>query len=325
MSLLLSALSLGFIFGLLALGVFVSFRIFSTPDITVDGSITFGGATCAVLLMNGWPPLGATLVGGVAGCLAGALTGILQTRCGINPLLSGILVMTGLYSVNLHVMGRSNVPLLDVTTIADQSRSLALRLFGREEVDIAVWVVPSEEIVMLFAFALISCSVATALYLFFRTDLGTAMRISGNNEEMARALGVNVKTYRVFGLALANGLVGIAGALWVQAQGFADAQMGIGTIVIGLASVIIGEAIIGGGRAGLGLALCGTLIGSILFRQLIALAIRGGLDPNDLKLATATFVFIALVFPRLLVYLREKYALREVSPSSTATPPSLSC
>ncbi len=310
MSLLLSALSLGFIFGLLALGVFVSFRIFNTPDITVDGSITFGGAVCAVLLMSGWSPLGATLAGGVAGGLAGAVTGILQTRCGINPLLAGILVMTGLYSVNLHVMGRSNVPLLDVTTIADQSHSIALRLFGREEVAIAVWVVPSQEIVMLFAFALISCLVALALYLFFRTDLGTAMRVSGNNEEMSRALGVNVKTYRVIGLALANGLVGIAGALWVQSQGFADAQMGIGTIVIGLASVIIGEAIVGGGRGGLGLALCGTLIGSILFRQLIALAIRGGLDPNDLKLATATFVFVALVFPRVLAYLREKYALR---------------
>jgi len=310
MSLLLSALSLGFIFGLLALGVFVSFRIFAIPDITVDGSITFGGAVCAVLLMHGWPPLGATVAGGIAGCLAGALTGILQTRCGINPLLAGILVMTGLYSVNLHVMGRSNIPLLNVTTLAEQSHSIALRLFGREEVAIAGWVVPSQEIVMLFAFALISCIVATALYLFFRTDLGTAMRASGNNEEMARALGVNVKTYRVIGLALANGLVGTAGALWVQSQGFADAQMGIGTIVIGLASVIIGEAITGGGRGGLGLALCGTLIGSILFRQLIALAIRGGLDPNDLKLATATFVFLALVFPRVLVSIREKYALR---------------
>jgi len=310
MSLLLSALSLGFIFGLLALGVFVSFRIFAIPDITVDGSITFGGALCAVLLVNGWPPLVATLAGGVAGCLAGALTGLLQTRCGINSLLAGILVMTGLYSVNLHLMGRSNVPLLDVRTIADQSQTVAMWLLGREEIAIGVWVVPSREIVMLFAFALISCLVAVALYLFFRTDLGTAMRVSGNNEEMARALGVNVKTYRVLGLALANGLVGAAGALWVQAQGFADAQMGIGTIVIGLASVIIGEAIIGGGRGGLGLALCGTLIGSILFRQLIALAIRGGLDPNDLKLATATFVFIALVFPRVVSWLREKYALR---------------
>ncbi|HWL51427.1 MAG TPA: hypothetical protein VNQ90_03275 [Chthoniobacteraceae bacterium] len=310
MSLLLSALSHGFIFGLLALGVLISFRIFAIPDITVDGSITFGGAVCAVLLVNGWPPLGATMMGGAAGFLAGAVTGILQTRCGINPLLAGILVMTALYSVNLHVMGRSNLPLLDVTTLADQSQSIALRLFGREEVAIGAWVVPGREIVMLLAFALISCSVALALYLFFRTDLGTAMRVSGNNGEMARALGVNVKTYQVLGLALANGLVGTAGALWVQAQGFADAQMGIGAIVIGLASVIIGEAIVAGGRGGLGLALCGALIGSILFRQLIALAIRGGLDPNDLKLATATFVFVALVLPRLLVYLREKYALR---------------
>lgn len=318
MSLLLSALSLGFIFGLLALGVFVSFRIFAMPDITVDGSITFGGAVCAVLLLNGWPPLAATMAGGLAGCIAGTITGVLQTRCGIDSLLSGILVMTGLYSVNLHVMGRSNLPLLDVKTLAEHSHSVALRLFGREEVAFAGWVIPSREIVMLFVFGAISAIVATALYLFFRTNIGTAMRASGNNAEMTRALGVDVKAYRVIGLALANGLVGTAGALWVQYQGFADAQMGMGMIVVGLASVIIGEAITGGGRGGLGLALCGTIIGSILFRQLIALAIRGGLDPNDLKLATATFVLIALVFPRLLVHFREKYALRGRSAEAPA-------
>lgn len=302
MNLLISALSLGLILGLLALGVFISFRLFNIPDITVDGSITLGGAVAGVLLLNGTNPLLATLAGALGGMVAGSVTGLLQTRCGINSLLSGILVMTGLYSINLHIMGRSNIPLLDSASLTDYCRKIAGWFSTREEVFVMGWRLELRELVMLFLLFVIVSATAWVLYLFFRTNVGTAMRASGNNEQMTRALGVNVENYRILGLALSNGLVGLSGALFVQYQGFADAQMGIGMVVVGLASVIIGEALTG--SKGLGLALCGTLIGSILFRQLIAIALRWGLDPNDLKIATALFVFAALVFPRLLRSLR---------------------
>ncbi len=297
MTLLIGSLILGLILALLALGIFISFRLFGIPDITVDGSLTFGAAVAAVLLVRGGDPLTATLAGGCAGFLAGAVTGLLQTRCGINALLSGILVMTGLYSINLFVMGRSNVPLLGSRTLGEHCHTLGVRLFGGEEFLLFGWRVESREAATLLAILVVTSLAAWLLYLFFRTDMGTAMRASGDNEQMTRALGVNVENYRLFGLALSNGLVGLSGALLAQYQGFADAQMGIGMVVVGLASVIIGEALTG--SRGLGLALAGTIIGSILFRQLIALALRWGLDPNYLKLVTALFVFAALVLPGL--------------------------
>ncbi len=306
MNLLISAISLGLILGLLALGVFISFRLFNIPDITVDGSITLGGAIAAVLIIKGINPVAATLFGALGGLVAGAITGLLQTRCGINPLLSGILVMTGLYSINLHVMGRSNIPLLDSRSLVDYCSTIGHWFTDREQIYLLGWRLELREVILLFLLFAIVAATAGVLYLFFRTHLGTAMRASGNNEQMTRALGVNVENYRLMGLALSNALVGLSGALLVQYQGFADAQMGIGMVVAGLASVIIGEALTG--SKGLGLALCGTLIGSILFRQLIAIALRWGLDPNDLKIATALFVFAALVFPRLLRSLRRSPA-----------------
>ncbi len=298
MTLLIGSLCLGFILALLALGIFISFRLFGIPDITVDGSITLGGAVTAVLLIQGFDPFTATLAGGLAGFVAGGVTGILQTRCGINPLLAGILVMTGLYSVNLHVMGRSNIPLLGAKTFGDHCHALGLLLFGREEFELAGWLVESREVATLVALGVVTTLTGLLLYLFFRTSVGTAMRASGDNEQMTRAMGVNVENYRIIGLALSNGLVGLSGAFLAQYQGFADAQMGIGMVVVGLASVIIGEALTG--SRGLGLALAGTVIGSILFRELIAIALRWGLNPNDLKLVTAGFVFAALVLPGVL-------------------------
>lgn len=299
MTLLIGAFTLGIILALLALGVYISYRIFEIADITVDGSLTFGAAVASVLLVkHGVPPLWASAAGFVAGAGAGSVSGILQTRFRINSLLAGILVMTALYSVNLHVMGRSNIPFLGATTLSTYCEQLGNILFGGSETDLWGWTVSSADLTMLMSmFALVGL-IALALWAFLRTDIGTAMRASGDNPQMIRALGGNVENYRIFGLALSNGLVGLTGALWAQYQNFADVQMGIGMVVWGLASVIIGEALTG--AASVGIAIIGTIIGSVLFRQLVAIALSFGLNPNDLKLITAAFVFAALIMPDMM-------------------------
>lgn len=299
MSLLIGALTVGFVLALLALGVFVSFRVFAFPDITAEGSITLGAAVTAVLLVDGHDPLFASTVAVIAGFTAGAVTGILHTRFRIHGLLAGILVMTALYSINLHVMGRSNIPLLDARSFTAPAAEWGQRLLGdAESLDVAGWEVATRDLsVLLFAIGLV---VATALllYLFLRTDLGTAMRATGDNAQMIRALGVDDRNMTVLGLALSNALIALSGSLLAQYQGFADVQMGIGMVVWGLASVIIGEALVGSRQAGY--AIAGAIMGSVLFRELVALVLRWGLDPNDLKLMTALFVFGALVLPGLL-------------------------
>jgi putative ABC transport system permease protein len=296
MTLLIGALTLGAILALLAIGVYLSFRIFAIADITVDGSLTLGAAVCGVLLVkSGLNPLLATGAGFLAGMAAGAVSGLLQTRFRINPLLAGILVMTALDSVNLRVMGRSNLPFLGATTLSTLCESLAVRWFGADRIALLGWEVATVDLTVLLLMLAVVSATALALWSFLKTDLGTAMRASGDNPQMVRALGGNVEAYRVFGLALSNGLVGLAGALWSQYQNFADAQMGIGMVVWGLASVIIGEAMTGVG--GVGLAITGAILGSLLFRELVAIALSFGLNPNDLKLVTAVFVFAALILP----------------------------
>ena len=248
MTLLIGALTVGLILSLLALGVFISFRIFEFPDITADGSITLGrgggGRAARSRRAPGRSPPRRRFC---RATIAGALTGIIHTRFGINGLLSGILVMTALYSINLHVMGRSNVPLLEVRTLATQAehaRRVAVRLdrgpahlgLGRRAArrrDAGRWRWSSRR------------SWALLIYVFFRTNLGTAMQAAGDNPQMIRALGVNVENMVVLGLAVSNGLVALSGALLAQYQGFADVQMGIGMVVWGLASIIIGEALVG--------------------------------------------------------------------------------
>lgn len=307
MTLLLGALTIGLILSLLAMGVFISFRIFEIPDITTDGSITLGAATAAILLVNGVHPALATLAGACGGALAGTVTGIIHTRFKINALLAGILVMTALYSVNLHVMGRSNVPLMQARTLTSHAGEFGERVLGGETINVLGWTVAAADAALLaFAFAA-AAAAGGALYLFFRTHLGTAMRATGDNSQMVRALGANVEGYIVLGLALSNGLVALAGALLAQYQGFADAQMGIGMVVWGLASVIIGEALTG--ARSLGLTIIGAIMGSILFRLLVAIALRWGLNPNDLKLITAVFVFAALVLPQFAGRLKRKAPL----------------
>ena len=298
MLLLIGAFTIGLILSLLALGVFISFRIFDFPDITADGSITLGAAVTAVLILAGVHPLAALAAAFAAGVAAGTTTGVLHTRFKINGLLSGILVMTALYSVNLHIMGKSNVPLLSERTLVTIAESAALRALGTSTVQVLGWDVSARDAAVLALAFAVAVAVSVALYLFFRTNIGTAMQAAGDNAQMIRALGVNVDNMIVLGLALSNGLIAFSGGLLAQYQGFADVQMGIGMVVWGLASIIIGEALVG--VRALGFLITGAVMGSVLFRLIVALALRGGLDPNDLKLVTAGFVFLALVLPSFL-------------------------
>lgn len=302
MTLLLSAWTIGLILSLLALGVYISYRVFKFADITADGSITFGAAVAASMLTSGVHPVLASVAAFFAGATAGLCAGVLHTRFRINQLLSGILVMTALYSINLHVMGSSNVPLLSVTTLTTYAQSLGRWMTGHDSATLLGWPVSARDVGSLVLIFAIVTVIALLAWLFFRTELGSAMRASGDNDQMIRALGVSVENMIVLGLALSNGLVAFAGALLAQYQGFADVQMGIGMIVWGLASVIIGRALIG--TDSVGAALTGTIMGSVLFRLIIALALRWGLNPNDLKLVTALFVFGALVLPAWLAKLK---------------------
>jgi putative tryptophan/tyrosine transport system permease protein len=298
MTLLIGAWTIGLILALLALGVFVSFRIFSFPDITADGSLTLGAAVAAALIAKGYNPWGATLAAVIAGSLAGGVTGVLHTKFHINGLLAGILVATALYSVNLHVMKRSNIPLLDARTVSSDLVSVAGRAWSdHENLHVLGREVRLRDAVNLAAVMVLVAFFAWILDLFLRTSLGTAMRATGDNPRMIRALGTDVGRMITIGLMMSNGLVALSGAILAQYQGFADVQMGIGMIVWGLASVILGQALVGTG-GGLGLSICGAVMGSLLFRLMVALALRWGLDPNDLKLITAVFVFAALVLPK---------------------------
>ena len=311
MLLLIGAFTIGLILSLLALGVFISFRIFEFPDITADGSITLGAAVAAVLVIAHVHPAVASAAAFVAGALAGTTTGILHTRFRINGLLSGILVMTALYSLNLHIMGKSNLPMLSERTLASMAESAAISMLGTSAVHVFGWEVSARDAAVLALALATAVVVGTALYLFFRTNLGTAMQAAGDNAQMIRALGVNVDNMIVLGLALSNGLIALAGALLAQYQGFADVQMGIGMVVWGLASIIIGEALVG--VRDLGFVIIGAVMGSVLFRLIVALALRGGLNPNDLKLITAIFVFMALILPSLLQRMRRTVHIEAAS------------
>jgi putative tryptophan/tyrosine transport system permease protein len=299
MNLLIGTFTIGLILSLLALGVFISFRIFAFPDITADGSVTLGAAVAATLLIHGVTPPLASLAAFGAGTVAGACTGTLHTKFKINSLLSGILVMTALYSVNLHVMGSSNLPLLSVNTLASQSERIGEKLMrGATSFSLAGWDVSVRDASVMGAIVLAVLLTGGLLYWFLRTNLGMAMRATGDNVQMVRALGVNDGRMIVFGLAISNGFVALSGALLAQYQGFADVGMGIGMVVWGLASVIIGEALVGTNQ--LGMSIVGTVMGSLLFRLMVSVALRWGLSPNELKLITAAFVFVALILPQYI-------------------------
>ncbi|MFM7108753.1 MAG: ABC transporter permease [Planctomycetaceae bacterium] len=300
MSILLATWILGTALGLTALGVFVSYRLFSFPDVTTDGSFTLGAAVAAVLIVAGVHPAWATLAAIAAGACAGATTGVIHALLGVPPLLSGILVTTALASVNLVVMGRSNIPLTQNLTLTAAAESALGPLVSRA----GVGPQDSGDAAVLLLMLTIVSAVVAALYLFFRTNLGTAMRAGGDTATMARALGRDTRLLVIAGLAIANGLVAASGALVAQYQRFADVQMGIGMVVWGMASVFLGTALAGGTR--LGGALVATVVGSVSFRLLVAAALRAGLHPDWLKLATAAVVLAALVAPGFLAGLRPR-------------------
>ncbi len=279
MELWVGAINQGFLYAFMAMGVFITFRIHDFPDITVDGSFTAGAAVGAVLLASGYNPVVALLAAFVLGGLAGGATALINTKFKINGLLAGILVMTGLYSINLHIMGRSNIPLLSEKTFVDYFKQINPGLPNE------IWIMILLFIVILVFWSLVS--------LFFKTDLGLSMRATGNNPNMTAAAGVNVNWMKIFGVSLANGLVGFSGAGVAQYQGFADIGMGIGTIVIGLASVIIGESIFR--MRSMAAKVASVIIGSVIFRLMIAFALYAGMNPLDLKLLIAVFVLITLV------------------------------
>ena len=306
MNLIIAAFTIGLILSLLSLGMLISFRMVKFTDITVDGSITLGASIVAVLIASGWSPWAATLVAFLAGALAGSITGILHTRFKIQEILSGILMMTALYSINLRIMGRSNIPLLDSETVAEGPRDMLLHFTGGNSgIAVLGWSVSVNDLSFFLTSLGFVIIVGALLYYFLLTHFGTALRATGNNPQMVRAQGINNHFMVVFGLSLSNGLVALAGGLLAQYQGFADVQMGIGMMVWGLASIIIGEALTG--KGGIGITITGAILGTILFRLLIAIALRWGLNPNDLKLVTALFVFAALVAPRLFSTINRKF------------------
>ena len=299
---MIAALDLGLLYAVMALGVYLTFRILDFPDLTVDGSFTTGGATAAVLIVAGINPIVATLAGFVAGFLAGVITGLLHTKGQINGLLAGILTQIGLYSINLRIMGGANEPLLRTETVMTPLRSQGL---------LATW----SSVGIFSVLALVATAV---LVWFLHTNMGLGMQATGENEGMARSFGVNTDGQKVFGLALSNGLVGMAGAVIAQYQGYADISMGVGIIVAGLASVIIGQALLG--TRTILVAAVAVVIGSVLYRLAIQVAMNLGLDPNDMKLMSAILVIAALVLPQWgpLKKLRMKRKMRDAVPSNGA-------
>ena len=297
MSLLIATLAIGLVFGVLALGIYLSFRVYQLPDITADGSFPLGAAITARLLRDGVDPVTATIAGMVGGALAGAITGAIHVHFKVNALLSGILVMTALYSVNLRIMGASNVP-IKANTIFTPFEQGATAWLG-QEISILGRSVPSSDLGLLLATTIVVGVAGILLVLFLKTELGAAMRATGDNARMLRALGTSTDRMTILGLALSNALVALSGSLFAQMQSFADAQMGIGVIVLGLASVILGQSLIGPVRS-IALAVIGAVMGAVLFRLLVAIAIRMGLDANDLKLVTAVVVLAAIVGPTWL-------------------------
>jgi putative tryptophan/tyrosine transport system permease protein len=297
MTLWIGALALGLAFATMALGVYVTFRVLAFPDLTVDGSLPLGAAVSAVLIVNaGWHPWATLPVAMVAGALAGTATALLNTRFNINGLLAGILVSLGLWTVNLRVMGdRSNLPLLGTDTVLTPFRPAAA---GAAQ---ALGVNPSD-VAALGIYLVLTLGLAAALNWLLHTELGLALRATGDNERTVLAMGVNPSTMKLLGLALANALVGLSGSLVSQYQGFSDVGIGLGMIVAGLASVIIGETLVRPG--GVFSTILSVALGSVFYRLVIAAALFIGLGPTDMRLVTSLIVVVALGLPQVRGQLR---------------------
>lgn len=281
------AISQGLVWGFLALGVYLSYRILDVADLTVEGSFAMGGAISAVCIINGMSLVSSIALAIVGGALAGVVTGFLTTKFNIPSILAGILTMIALYSINMRIMGRANIPLLGETTMF--TKMVALTGLTQQRTVVLVGV-------------LVSILVILLLWAFLNTELGKTIIATGNNQAMVRAQGVNTDFTIILGLAISNALVGLSGALVAQSQGYADIDMGVGSIVIGLASVIIAEVIFGK-RFGFAYKFAAVMFGSIIYRIIITFVLRFGLQTTDLKLFTALIIAIALSLPTI----KEKY------------------
>ena len=281
------AVGQGMIWGIMALGVYITFRMLDFADLTVDGSFATGGCVAALFITLGIDPIVAVFSAAAAGAVAGLVTGFLHTKCQIPAILAGILTQLGLYSINLRIMGRSNLPLLKSDTLIKQTAEL-LPIEGSLLTSIATIAVG-----LVFTIFIVAL-----MYWFFGTELGSAIRATGNNENMVRSLGVNTNKTKVLGLMISNALIALSGALVTQSQGYGDVKMGMGAIVIGLASIIIGE-MLPGKRTNFALRLCAIIGGSIIYRLIVAGVLKMGLDTDDLKLLTSILIAIALTIPVL--------------------------
>ena len=289
-NLIISTIAQGLLWALLALGVFITFRILDVADLTVEGSFPMGAAISAVLITMGVNPWITVAIAGIGGMIAGAVTGWIHTKLKIPALLAGILTMIALYSVNLHIMGKANISLLRMDTVYSAIHSMGI----------------SNAMALTIIGVVVTIVVGLFLFWFFGTELGTSIRATGVNPQMIRAQGVNTDSMIVLGLLLSNGFVAVSGALIAQSQGFADIGMGVGTIVIGLASVIIGEVLFTSssivrklfGNSSFVLSLVAVVFGSIIYRMVIATVLYLGMPPNDLKLFTAILVALALSLPK---------------------------
>ncbi len=282
------AVNQGVIWGIMAIGVYITFRILDVADLTVDGSIATGGAVCVLLTLNGVPVWAAMICAIIAGMLAGLVTGVLHTLCGIPAILAGILTQLALYSVNLHIMGfgtksgRPNLPIsVDKYDILVSSRYVF---------DLSL----KNPLIILI---LVTVIIIFLLYWFFGTEIGCSLRATGANQQMARAQGINTKKDIILGLVISNGVVALSGALLSQFQGFSDINMGRGAIVIGLAAVIIGEVLFSKVFRNFALKLLACIIGGVIYYAVIQLVLRMGLSTDDLKLLTAAVVAIFLAIP----------------------------
>ena len=292
---LIPTVAQGLLWALLALGVYITFRVLDIADLSVEGSFPLGAAVAATALVNGYGMLIAFFLAAIAGALAGVVTGLFTTRLKIPALLAGILTMIGLYSINLHVMGKANVALLRVDTIFSYAESFGM----------------SATVAMLTVGIVAAVFIGCLMYWFFGTEIGTAIRATGCNSQMARAQGVNTNRMIVLGLLISNALVALSGALVALSNGFADVGMGTGTIVIGLASVIIGEVLFG--TKSFKNCLISVILGSIVYRLVIAVVLQLGMPPNDLKLFTALLVALALSMPLI----RENGSNGNAAPNTT--------
>jgi putative ABC transport system permease protein len=279
----LTALLQGLCFSGIALGIYISMKIFNIPDITTDGSYALGGMVTGVMLTHAYPLYISVIAVLIAGGLAGAITGFIHTKLKINALLAGILVMTALYSINLTIAGRSNLPLIGAASVFT-----SLNITGDVNLN-SFW------ILLVIVAALISL-----IGYLLKTDFGIAMRATGNSETMIRALGVNTDRMKIIGLALANALTALSGFLITQLQGYADISMGIGIVIIGLGSVIIGETLIGWFKlTSVWGSLLLVLVGAVVFQLVLAVTLAIGIDANLLKLVTAVLVLLIVSLPRL--------------------------